>query len=28
DEEELEFIRQNLENEIKRLTRLVENRVN
>jgi len=28
DEEELEFIRQNLENEIKRLTKLVENRVN
>ena len=27
-EEELEFIRQNLENEIKRLTKLVENRVN
>ena len=27
-EEEFEFIRQNLENEIKRLTKLVENRVN
>ena len=27
-EEELEFVRQNLENEIKRLTKLVENRVN
>ena len=26
-EEELEFVRQNLENEIKRLTKLVENRV-
>ena len=27
-EEELEFIRQDLENEIKRLTKLVMNRVN
>ena len=27
-EEELEIVRQNLENEIKRLTKLVKNRVN